>query len=142
MKFVSLLGKYLKDPEVVSFLRAREIEVTYAFDEEDDEYDFYWATAKQKGFEIRFNDQQILDTVFCHIVANKGFEPINQDMIGVPVYPTLEEGLKAGKEGVEHALSGSGDVRKVVGIAYADHMVHYEYMNGSIFTVTLSHAPR
>jgi len=51
MDFESLLGRQLKDDEVVEVLEARDMQVVYDFDRTHENLeDVYWAAAQASGF--------------------------------------------------------------------------------------------
>jgi hypothetical protein len=66
MKMSSLLGKKLKEDIIMELLESHEIQVIYDFDRTHENIpDAYWAGFKQAGFQLHFNNNQILDTIFC-----------------------------------------------------------------------------
>jgi hypothetical protein len=89
----SLLGLKLKDDAILEILEAYAIEsVTYDFDRNHENMeDCYWAAANPAGFQFRFNQDQVLDTIFCYISAAEGFSPISPNLIGVPIYCVVRE---------------------------------------------------
>ena len=59
MKLTSYLGQHLKSDDVLEVLDAFQIEnVVYDFDRlHENTADKYWASAKQAGFQFRFNSE-------------------------------------------------------------------------------------
>ena len=59
MDLESLLGRQLKDDEVVEVLDAQDMQVVYDFDRSHENLeDVYWAAAQASGFQFRFDQDQ------------------------------------------------------------------------------------
>jgi hypothetical protein len=57
MEFLPLLGKHLKDDEVIEVLEWANMEVVYDFDRlHENTPDVYWASATAEGFQFRFDE--------------------------------------------------------------------------------------
>jgi hypothetical protein len=144
MKLCNLLGKKLKDDDVLDVLENYGIdEVVYDFDRlHENIEDIYWASAKTAGFQLRFNQEQILVTIFCYIVANEGFTAISRDIVGTPIYDTFEEAEAAcKKEGLHYLTSDSAKDpnHQKWWLRIESHCrSHYQFESGSIYLVTLS----
>ena len=138
MNLSSLLRKKLKDDDILEILEFFEIEVVYDFDRlHENLEDKYWAPAKSVGFQLCFNEGQVLKNIFCYIVANEGFSPISNDMIGVPVYKTYEAAEQACKTaGVKY--SASPRVGWWIRIEAANLWSHYQFKDGALVLLTLS----
>jgi hypothetical protein len=145
MNLTELLGKKLKDHEVLEVLESYAIEdVVYAFDRFDENTeDVYWASATAAGFLLRFNQEQVLDTIFCYIVANEGFTPISPDTVGAPIYQTFDEAEQACKDrGLRYSTSDSSKGRRDhklwLRVLSPGYSPHYQFQDGTLFLVTLS----
>ena len=91
MNFSELIGKSLKDPEVIELLEFKEIEVIYDFDRHFENIDdLYWASCEKGGFQFRFNCDQILDTVFLYVTAHDGFTPIDLALVDVETFENFD----------------------------------------------------
>jgi hypothetical protein len=93
MKFLPLLGKRLKDDEVMDILETYDIEVIYDFDRlHENMPDAYWAHFKEQGFLLNFNADQELSTVFLYLENLEGFTPIEIDQLeDIQVFRDVEE---------------------------------------------------
>ena len=61
MQFLPLLGRQLKDNDVIDILEGFEMEIVYDFDRlHEGQPDKYWASAKQAGFQLGFDADQSL----------------------------------------------------------------------------------
>jgi hypothetical protein len=142
MNLSALLGKKLKDDDVLDVLEDYEIEeVVYDFDRlHENIEDAYWAPARPSGFLLRFNQHQVLDTVFCYIVANEGFAPISPSIIGVPIYQTFDEAEQACRtSGLRYSTSqATKRAEHPKWWLHIKAMGHYQFENGLLFRVTLS----
>lgn len=145
MKLKDLLGKKLKDDAVLGFFDDYDVEdVVYDFDRlHENMEDVYWAPSHTAGFQMRFNQGQVLDTIFCHVVEKEGFSPISQALIGAPVYRTFDEAEEAcRKTGTAYSISDASKSPKFhkrwLRMESPEAWVHYEFKDGVISLVTLS----
>lgn len=99
MNLSALLGRKLKDDRILEVLEAYQVEkVIYDFDRHHENMeDAYWAAATNAGFQLRFDQNQVVDTIFCYIVADEGFSPISSKIIGTPIYRSFDEAEAACK---------------------------------------------
>ncbi len=134
MNFLPLLGMPLKSAEVIEVLEHFEMPVTYDFDRlfEGSE-DLYWSESWLHGFQLRFNEVQILDVVFLYVAARSNFSPIDLASTDVPSYDSLEQARSAFENADQNFEAGDGYI-KVLG---ARHAVHYEFRDGALSLVTL-----
>ena len=139
MDFEALLGRQLKDGDVIELLEAEDITVTYDFDRlNEGEEDHYWAAAEASGFLFRFNQHQKLDVVFLYIDAIQGYESINPDEVEIPLYANYEAArqdfLQLGIPFTESSIPGlswiNGD--------FGSNFRHYQFDADSLELVTLS----
>lgn len=145
MKLQELLGKKLKDDLMLEVLEANQIEeVIYAFDRlHENSPDVYWASAKAAGFQLRFNQDQLLDTVFCYIVAEDGFAAIATDLIGVDCHASFAD-VEAYASSHSLTFSTSLPFKEHLGTASwiriegATTRTHYAFDNGQPHRITLS----
>lgn len=137
MTALSLLGKSLKDDEIIEILEQFDVDVVYSFDRiHENTPDVYWAAVKSAGFQLRFNEQQALDTIFCYIEPREGFAPVTPEEIGVPVYSSF--GLaeqSCHSSGAKYQTSGASKLW--LKINDSSHDAHYEFKGGRISMVTL-----
>jgi hypothetical protein len=145
MNLTALLGRRLKDDEILDVLECFQVEeVIYDFDRNHENLeDVYWAAARSAGFQLRFDKHQVLDTVFCYVVADEGFLPIATEIIGAPVHPTFEA-AEAACQRARQTYSVSDSSRgpkfhkwwlKVESPAYS---THYQFKAGVLFRITLA----
>ena len=143
MKLIDLLGRPLKDDDVVRLLEDCDMRVVYEFDRlHENAPDYYTSEACTRGFAIRFNENQILDTVFCYVTRRDGFEPVEPSFVGVPFYESLAAAETA-------AQSLGAKVKRKDGVQFMDRVVswvrlegedhswHFEYSNNALAQVTL-----
>jgi hypothetical protein len=91
MKYIDLLGKQLKSDDVIGVLESYDLDVTYAFDRvRENQPDQYWVASKAEGVQMRFNEDQTLDTLFFYIQADEGFSPCDPDSLGVAAFESRE----------------------------------------------------
>jgi hypothetical protein len=142
MKLAALLGKTLKSDDILEVLEGYQIEeVIYDFDRlHENDLDRYWAAARSSGFQLGFDQDQVLEVVFCYIVAAEGFSPIAVDMIGAPVFATFDEAeLFCKTYGLSHSHSKNVEEaeRRWLRIEEADSSKHYEFRDGRLSLLTL-----
>jgi hypothetical protein len=144
MNLTTLLGRKLKDDEIVKILEAYQIEqIIYDFDRHHENMeDVYWAAAKTAGFQLRFDQCQVVDTIFCYVAAEEGFSPISPQIIGVPVYRSFDEAEGACKSaGLVYSVSdpknGPRFHKLWLRIESPERQTHYQFKGGAISRITL-----
>src|SRR5258706_12436745 len=92
MHLLPLLGKPLKDDDVIEILDGMEMDVIYDFDRlQEGQPDKYWAASQKAGIQFRFDEAQTLVTIFLYIAPDEGFAPYAQRDSDVPVFTTAAE---------------------------------------------------
>jgi hypothetical protein len=144
MNLRTLLGHKLKDDEILEVLEAYRVEsVIYDFDRHHENMkDAYWAAAKDAGFQLRFDQYQVLDTIFCYIVANEGFSPTSPQIIGAPIYRSFDEAEAASKTaGLKYSVSdpknGPTFHKLWLRVELPERHEHYEFRDAGLSQVTL-----
>jgi hypothetical protein len=144
MYFLCYLGDHLKSDEVIEVLEHLDMEVIYAFDRSHENIpDAYWAAAHSHGFQFRFDEKQILDTIFLYLEPDEGFEPLAQDQeYDVPFFSFFKEAQAHGARNGWPAETGKVDflgvVREWIRFRFEEHTVHYEFRKEKLAMVTLS----
>ena len=136
MNLSILIGLALKSDEVVEVLECHDVSVIYDFDRlRENSPDVYWASSLTTGFEFRFNDRQVLCTIFMYALPRDNFCAIDPIHAGIPFYSTFVE-AKAALQGVPTRTSTEGQ-RWIKG-NFGDHWVHYEFnSDGALALVTV-----
>ena len=145
MQFAKLLGTKLKDDLVMEILEQYDMDVVYNFDRTHEGMeDIYWAASKENGFQFRFNENQILDTVFLYMVPREGFTQINRSEIDIPVYESfLEAKNDFESKGIEFTNYPSDDpndkwFQRWIKGSYGTYTMHYEFKDKKLRMITLS----
>lgn len=142
MKFLPLLGKKLKDDEVVEILEDLDMKVIYDFDRlHENMPDIYWATSKPKGFQFRFDDAQRLEAVFLHVMPEDDIAAVSPHDCDVPFFGSKQDLEAFGEAQHLRVTKGSADVlgrnRDWVLLEFASHSIHYEFREGSLALVSI-----
>ncbi|HSY18443.1 MAG TPA: hypothetical protein VK815_08930 [Candidatus Acidoferrales bacterium] len=117
MQFIPLLGKKLKDDEVIEILESLDIEVIYDFDRlHEGQPDKYWAGAKKDGFLFRFDEAQTLDVVFLYIMPSDVYAAISQHGCDIPFFTTSVEAQTSGDARHSQVTKGSADFLGVTNV--------------------------
>jgi hypothetical protein len=143
MKFLPLLGKKLKDDEVIEILEGLDMKVIYDFDRlHENMPDIYWATSKPKGFQLRFDEAQRLDVIFLHITPSEGCAAFSQRDCDIPFYKSKQEATEFGEAQRLQLAKGDTDFQGVsrewVLLGFAAYSIHYEFHAGHLALVTIS----
>lgn len=143
MKFLSLLGKMLKDDEMIDILESLDMTVIYEFDRlHEGQPDVYWAAAKPDGFQLRFDEKQHLDAIFLHITPDDGYAAISQHDCDIPFFATRLAAESFAEAKHMHVEKGGADFleinREWVRIEFASHSIHYEYHGTGLALVTIT----
>jgi hypothetical protein len=91
---LQLVGKHLKDDEVIDLLEGYDLDVIYDFDRlHENAPDEYRVEARKQGFCLRANDAQRIKTIFCYIQSREGYDPVDANDCGCPLPQSANEGL-------------------------------------------------
>jgi hypothetical protein len=137
-KLCDLPGLALKSDEVVDVLEHFELPVIYDFDRSNEGTDdVYWASAKQAGFELRFNARQVLDVIFLYPESQGEFQKVNQEFAGVPFYQSYGEAKEAFL--AQHRSIKEGANQSWIKGEFSGFSAHYEFsLLGALVLVTLT----
>jgi|GEM_PF-1021306 hypothetical protein len=137
MKYIDLLGKHLKSDDVIDVLEYDDLDVIYAFDRlHENQPDVYWVASKAEGVQMRFNEDQVLDTLFFYIQPDEGFSPCDPDSLGVPVFDSRDGAriyaAQSGLPVIEGETDFLGVYRKWIKIDFGSHLHHSEFREGKL----------
>jgi hypothetical protein len=143
MKFLSLLGKRLKDDEVIDVLEYAEMEVVYDFDRlRENTPDEYRAESKKDGFQLVFDADQILCVIFLHVALVDGFTPVTRSDCDIAFFATTDEVELYGFEQKLRTTKGNADFlgarRDWVRLEHEGYSIHYEFRDAGLTLVTLT----
>ena len=145
MKFLPLLGKLLKDEEVVDLLECDDVTVIYDFDRTHENIpDLFWAPAQQKGYQLRFDGEQRLDVIFLYAQSLEGFTAIERS--GVEDISFFASAAEVEAHGVSSRLSvtrggrddGPPPSKHWIRIDLPDRAIHYDFRSAQLAIVTIS----
>ncbi|MDQ3058802.1 MAG: hypothetical protein M3R45_04675 [Pseudomonadota bacterium] len=135
----TLIELALKSDEVIEVLEHYELTVVYDFDRlNENSPDAYWASSQQAGFELRFNERQVLKTVFVYALSSGEFAQADQGIAGVPFYRTFTEASAAFRaKAISFRTSANGQAW--IKGNFEEYTVHYEFNpHGDLALVTMS----
>jgi hypothetical protein len=143
MNLLSLIGRPLKDDDVVDILESMEMQVIYDFDRlHEGQPDRYWAAAKKAGIQLRFDAAQTLDTIFLYILPNDDFAAFENKNCDVPIFETAAEVQAFSEAQRLHVLKGKADFlgtnRDWLRLEFGTYSVHYEFRKSNLALVTVS----
>lgn len=141
MNLQTLLHLSLKSDEIVEILEHYELPVVYDFDRlRENTADCYWASAHGPGFEFRFDERQVLDTVFLYVRPRGKFSSVDPRIAGVPFYRTFDEAKRVFLE--SSVVCREGSEQGWIKGMFQGHSVHYEFdSDGALGLVTLAALP-
>jgi hypothetical protein len=141
---IEYIGLGLKADEVVDLLEQHDMEVIYRFDRlHENSPDEYSSAAPEAGFQLSFDENQVLTTVFCHVKGRDGFAPVDPAMVGVAILPTPAAARATGERDGMNCLFKDG-VRFLgrtlswVSFEVGHRKIHYEYEDDGLALITLS----
>ena len=144
MHFLPLLGRHLKDDQVIELLDHYGMDVVYDFDRlHENTADKYWAASKAHGFQFRFNAEQKLDAIFLYVAPVEGFSIINRSEIDVPFFVGVSEveahcnakGLRFAQGRVALGVLAERDWGR---IDTDEWSAHYDFRKGALTIIGLS----
>ena len=78
LKLNVLLDLALKSDEIVEVLESIELTVVYDFDRfNEGTANAYWVEAYEAGFELRFDERQVLRTMFAYAAPRDRFSEVD-----------------------------------------------------------------
>jgi len=132
----------LKSDEIVEILDHFKLDVIYEFDRSHENLeDIYWASAREAGFQLRFDAEQRLDTIFLYVEPRDGFRPVRRELVNVPFYSSFRE---AESEFTEESIpfERSPVAPRWIKGNFGGHKVHYEFgTSGQLLLVTVMSCP-
>jgi hypothetical protein len=127
MQLANYIGLALKSEAVIELLEDYEMKVIYDFDRlQEGTADSYSAAAPQAGFELGFNEQQLLETIWCNVQPHPGFDAVELGRVGAPGFDTFAQAAEHARQHglrTSQAQSGQGWIR----FEYDALWVHYEF---------------
>jgi hypothetical protein len=149
MEILPLLRKRLKDDEIVELLEWMDVEVIYDFDRSHENMpDVYWAKATDHGVTLRFDESQILDTVFLYMQPSEEHEAADRSLFADIAFFDADSQVRtyAADHGIR-VVTGSRPAMlpppgSWVRLDYDHHRVHYDFGGGTLSVVTISFADK
>ncbi|WOB06954.1 hypothetical protein [Piscinibacter gummiphilus] len=137
MKLINLLDLALKSDEVVELLEEFDLPVVYDFDRlHEGIEDIYWVSAHGQGFQLRFDERQVLKTIFMYASGNEQYKPVDPSLAGVSFYSSFEQAKNDFAEKNVPVKTGQADNRWIKG-SFAECSLHYEFRpSGELVMVT------
>ena len=145
MNLIEHLGRALKSDDLIELIELHDLNILYHIDTlHENTPDSYSVQSEELGFELLFDENQILKTIF-HIIAPGDSIEAQAIDIGVPLYKSLEEAQRAAT-----SLGASFDMREDVVISelglnvswakltFHDHSRHYQYSSKGLERLTLA----
>jgi hypothetical protein len=143
MNFLPLLGTALKSDELLDFLEMHDVEVIYDFDRTHENMpDQYWATAKELGIQMRFDEKQVLRTIFLFLTQDGGFTPADLTDSDLVIYESKaavrEHAAKYKIPTTEGETEFLGAKRDWIRFDFPDHAIHYDFGDGPLKKISLN----
>lgn len=133
-----LLDLALKSDELIELLEDFDLSVVYDFDRlNEGAEDVYWVSAQDAGFQLKFDRNQVLRTVFAYAVPRDGFSEVDSSIVGVSFYSSLEEAQRAFDDAGIPFTAGHAEHHWIKG-QLPEYAAHYEFSpSGKLALVTL-----
>lgn len=138
MSLFSLLDFALKSDEVIELIEHYQVTVVYDFDRlHENTPDAYWASSHQAGFELKFDEGQVLRTIFMYVLPRGKFSAIHPSIAGVPFHRTFAEATaELAAKNIPFRTSAQGQAW--IKGDFGTHQVHYEFNpEGALSLVTV-----
>ncbi|GHC68178.1 hypothetical protein [Roseibacillus persicicus] len=143
MDLLPLLGKHLKDNELIDLLEDYDVEVVYSYDRlKENQPDEYWASIPELGIQLNFDENQILNTTFIFLEKKDGFEIADFGEFPLPKFSSKKAMRQyAEDEGVPY-VEGQGDFfgkpYDWLRLDYPEYKLHYDFGGGRLKQISLS----
>ena len=143
MNSLSLIGRHLKDDDVVEVLEDFDMTVEYDFDRSHENMpDKYWASSKANGLLFGFDEAQTLKTIFIYLAAIEGYMPYKDEDLGISFFDSpneVEHWARATGISVERRAPKEfqGIWRESVRTGHDGKWVHYEFRHEGPSMITI-----
>ena len=140
MNLIPLLGRNLKNPEIIEILSHFDIRVEYNFDRHfENEPDSYWAESVEHGFALRFDENQRLVTVFVYLQPSTGISRCTLGPFDFDTFDCFDDVREhVERSGLPHSMNaGKPGIPQWLRIEHETHFVHYEFNDEGLRLVTL-----
>ncbi len=145
MQLVQHLGRALKSDELLDLIELQDLKIQYHVDTlHENTPDSYSARSEDLAFELLFNENQILTTVFHYISPEENIDT-QAARIGVPLYLTLDEARQAAVAmGVPFAMRENVEIPELglmvcwAKLTVQGHTRHYQFSAKGLDQLTLS----
>jgi len=130
----------MKSDEIMDLLEHFDMEVVYEFDRlGEGTPDSYSTSSHEEGFEFRFDEHQVLETIWCHIRERDEFSPIEVSCIGVYLPASMSEARNHANSTGERITESEPDEGSSswIRVERAQLWVHYQFDDGKLSLVTL-----
>jgi hypothetical protein len=146
VKLVEYLGHELKGESILELLEDYDMEVVYHFDRlHENSPDQYSAAAREAGFELCFDENQVLKTIFCYIQPRDDFSAVDPSIVGTAIFASLADAkAAAAADGIscEHndRMELFGRQLSWIRFEMGVQSIHYEFSPDMLSLVTLMRA--
>ena len=143
MKFLALLGKNLKDDDIIDVLECSDMEVVYQFDRSHENApDTYWSDAKNSGFQLCFDSDQVLEVIFLYAAPIDGFSALDRADCDISFFQSISDAeAYAASKGLDCARGRATFLevsREWTRIEQGTHSLHYEFRADKLALVTIT----
>jgi hypothetical protein len=136
MQLAQYIGQKLKSDSVIEFLEYFDMEVIYDFDRlHESTPDSYSSCAREAGFELRFNESQVLDTIWCYIQPRSGFSQVDQNIVGAPIFENFDDAWSYAQASRVPA-SKAKDNESWLRLENENLWIHYEFSGRRLGLIT------
>jgi hypothetical protein len=134
---IKFYGTSMKSRDAIKLLERLKLKVVYDFDRlEEGTPDTYSVSAPAEGFELQFDEGQVLETIWCYVRQRGSFVPIDVDCIGVYIPKSFEDARRHA-EGSGLPFKAEVGANAYVRIDDPKVWVHYEFHDGHLTLVTI-----
>jgi len=143
MKYLPLLDQSLKSDDIIDLLEVHDIDVIYDFDRLHENIpDQYWAACHALGIQMKFDQNQILKTIFIHLTNVDGFTPADLLDSDISVFTSKQKvrnyALENNIETTEGQTSFFGEEHDWIRFDYPDYKIHYDFGDGHLRKISLN----
>ena len=143
MNFLPLLRKQLKSEELIDLLETHDVDVVYDYDRIYENIpDQYWASLRDIGIQLKFDENQKLSSIFIFLHEEDGFCPADLSGSDLLVFDTKADVKTYAAENGIGTSEGSGEFLGVphdwIRFDFPDFAIHYDFGGGSLKKVSLN----
>ena len=143
MQIAPLLNANLKGQSLVELLELWDCDVVYDYDRlHENTPDAYWAALHELGVHFKFDERQVVSTIFLYVRGDDNFSPFDLSSSDIEQFESIAAVETFAQHNKLRSNTGTaeflGETRDWIKLNLDGYSTHYEFRGGTLSLVTLS----